>query len=283
MIRKICGVLAVVLAATGATTAVAGTLDRIKTDGKIVLGVRDDAAPFSFKNDLGEYAGYTVNLCKAVALGLKSDLNLSELTIEYKAVTPSSRFDAIASGEIDLLCGATTASLSRRELVDFSVPTFVTGASVVFRAGGPSSFTELTGNKIGVRGGTSTQEGLELLLKTLDISATVVPLDSHSTAMAQLKKGEISAYFGDRAILGYLVLQQGADAGLVLSKRYFSYEPYALALQRGDDDFRLSVDRAVSRLFRSPNIGRIFSASFGPAAKPSELMAALYIIGALPE
>jgi len=63
---------------------------------------------------------------------------------------------------------------------------------------------------------------------------------------------------------------------------YYSFEPYALAVQRGDDDFRLVVDQTLSRLYRSGGIVPIFRNSFGNA-EPSEVLRSLYLINALPE
>ena len=56
----------------------------------------------------------------------------------------------VKDGKVDLLCGATTATLSRREVVDFSIPTFVDGASVLLNSEGPQSFGDLDGKKVGV-------------------------------------------------------------------------------------------------------------------------------------
>ena len=63
----------------------------------------------------------------------------------------------------------------------------------------------------------------------------------------------------------------------------FSLEPYALALAHGDSDFRLAVDRALSRIYRSGEIGAIFAHSFGSQTQPSDTLKTLYLISALPE
>ena len=69
-----------------------------------------------------------------------------------------------------------------------------------------------------------------------------------------LDKGEIVAYFGDRAILSYLASKSSDPSKLRLADNYFSLEPYALALPHGDEDFRLAVDRALSHIYRSGEI-----------------------------
>jgi len=263
--------------------AAAASLDRLRETGEVRIGYRQDAAPFSYENAVGEAAGYSVDLCKAVAARLKDQLALDKITLRYVPVGAEDRFDALEDGRIDLLCGATTATLSRRERVDFSIATFVDGASVLFRDDGPDNFQALAGRKVGVRGATTTEEALRNTLEDLAIDAEIVAVSSHDDGLQKLEAGEIAAYFGDRAILLYLAGESDDPARLMLSERYYTVEPYALGLPRGDGAFRLAVDRALSRIYRSGAIEGIFGAAFGPKVEPSELVKALYVISALPE
>src|SRR5262245_9869649 len=132
------GLLASLLLAglTLAGAASAGTLDHIRQDGAIRIAYREDAPPFSLKGPDGAPAGYSVELCRAVANDIKGQLNLPKLEVQYVRVTAADRFEAIEKGRADLLCEATTATLSRRKLVDFSISTFVSGASLMIKPGG---------------------------------------------------------------------------------------------------------------------------------------------------
>ncbi|HMB76390.1 MAG TPA: amino acid ABC transporter substrate-binding protein [Kiloniellaceae bacterium] len=261
----------------------AGVLERAMETGSLTVGYREDAAPYSYLNAIGEPAGYTVELCRAVADKIQEDLGLESLTLNYVAVSAEDRFANVITGDIDLLCGATTATLKRRELVDFSIPTFIDGASVLYRTDGPGHLKDMAGRKIGVRVGTTTEKALTKALAAEAIEATIVAVPSHLDGLARLEAGEISAYFADRGILRFLLLKSKDADALLLSNRYFTYEPYALALPRNDTDFRLAVDRALSRLYRGGQVQEIFRATFGPTAQPSSLLKALYSIAAMPE
>ena len=265
-----------------AATAPAATLDKIRESGSLTLGIRDDAAPFSSIDQNGKAAGYSISLCDAIADFVRETLDMNGLAIEFVTVSTDDRFDALADGRIDLLCGATTLTLGRREVVDFSLPTFATGSSVLYRAGGPASFTELVGQKVGVRGGTTTDDGLKRALGEAGIEAEVVPVDSHEAGLAALEQGDIAAYFADRAILVMLARQSQSPELLVISRRFFSFEPYALAMRRGDSAFRLMVDRALVRIYSGPAISNIYQAHFGKA-KMSDLLRALYTLQRLQE
>jgi ABC-type amino acid transport substrate-binding protein len=81
----------------------------------------------------------------------------------------------------------------------------------------------------------------------------------------------------------FLAQQSAAPRKLLLADNYLTIEPYALALPRGDEAFRLAVDRALSHIYRSGEIAPIFSKTFGGKAKPSEIVQTLYLIAGLPD
>jgi ABC-type amino acid transport substrate-binding protein len=273
--------IAALLIVAGA--AAAGTLDRIGQDKAIRIAYREDAPPFSYKDKIGEAGGFMVDLCRAVAKKLGEQRNLSELKVLYVPVTAADRFEAITQQKADLLCEPTTATLSRREQVDFSIPTFLDGASLMVRADGPKSLRDLAGQKIGVLAGTTTEESLRNTLKEAGITGDLVTAKTHGEGLAMLDDGKISAYFGDRSILLFLIKDSKAPEKLRLADDYLSVEPYALALPRGDSDFRLAVDRALSHIYRSGEIVSIFERTFGGKAKPSQILQTLYLTSSLPD
>ena len=259
----------------------AGTLDAVKQAKAIRLAVRDDAPPFSYKDRTGQPAGFMVDLCRAVVRHLADDLSLGEVKIVYMHVTAVGRLDAIQSGKADLLCEPTSETLSRRGQVDFSIPTFVDGASMMVNADGPSEFGALADKKIGVLAGTTTEQSLRAALETTGLKADLVLARTHEEGIKMLDAGDITAYFADRAILGYLVDMSREPDKLRIADQYLSIEPYALALPRGDSDFRLAIDRALSHIYKSEEIGTIFAGAFG--APPNDRLKTLYLISALPE
>ena len=263
--------------------ASAGTLDRIGQEKSIRIAYREDASPFSYKDKLGEPAGFMVDLCRAVAKKLAEQLNLPSLNAAYVSVTAGDRFDAITQQRADLLCEPTSITLSRRQQVDFSIPTFLDGAGLLVRAGSPKNLRDLAGKKIGVLAGTTTEEALRNTLKEAGINSDVVTAKTHGEGLAMLDDGKISAYFGDRSILLFLVRDSKAPEKLRLADDYLSVEPYALALPRGDSDFRLAVDRALSHIYRSGEIVSIFERTFDGKAKPSQILQTLYLISGLPD
>ena len=275
-------VVAILTAVVGSGVAAAGVLDRISQDKTLRIAYRDDAPPFSSKDKIGEPVGFMVDLCREVAKKIAQQANFSSLNVTYVPVTATDRFEAIRQQKADLLCEPTSATLSRRELVDFSIATFVDGASLMIRANGPHDLKAMSGQKVGVLAGTTTEQGLRDSLKQAGIDAEIVPANSHAEGLAMLDEGKISAYFADRSILVSLIKQSKTPGKLMLAENYLSVEPYALALPRGDEDFRLAVDRALSHIYRSGEIGAIFKRTFGDA-KPGPVLGTLYLVTGLPD
>ena len=279
--ERLCAAIAALGIMVGAASA--ATLDQIAQNKTVRIAYRDDAPPFSYKGKGGQPAGYVIDLCGAVVKKLAEQLKLPTLDIVYVPVTAVDRFDAIAKGKADILCEPTTQTLARRDLVDFSIPTFVDGAGLMIRGDGPHSLAALAGKKIGVLAGTTTETELRNSLKDAGINAEVIPANTHEDGLAMLDDGKVSAYFADRAILVFLAQQSAAPGKLLLADNYLTIEPYALALPRGDENFRLAVDRALSHIYRSGEIAQIFSKTFGGKAKPSQIVQTLYLISALPD
>src|SRR4051812_5942452 len=266
MSRLLPALYAIALLLIGTSAQADSALDLIRGKAEIRLAYRVDAAPFSYRTgDAAEPAGYSVDLCRAVAKAVQAELKLADLKITYVPVTVDDRFAAITDGKADLLCEATTETLARRQQVDFSIPTFVSGAGLMIQPGGPTSFQELAGKKIGVLGATTTEDGLRGFLKQHNLTADIVPVATHSEGFAQLRSGKIAAYFGDRTILRFYMVDNNKDGKLMLADQYLSVEPYALAMPH-DAEFRLTVDRALSRLFRNGKIKALFAKTFGEDA-----------------
>jgi polar amino acid transport system substrate-binding protein len=268
--------LAIAVALTPfALPALGQTLDRIREAGEIRIGYRADAEPLSFTDADGQPAGYSPAICTEVADLIATQIELPELGVSFQTVTAEDRFDKVAAGEIDLLCGAATITLERREQVDFSIPTFVDGTAVLLPAGEATEFEALTGKSVGVVGGTTTEEILNASLEAAGIEAEVVTFADHPTGLAALEDGEIAAYFGDQSILYNLFFNSDMAENFVISDNTLTIEKHGLALARGDADFRLAVDRALTALYVTGRMTEIFDASL-PGASPGPALQALF-------
>ena len=260
------------------------TLKRINDSAEINLGYRKDQTPMSFDQGSNKPAGYSVELCNRIAAAVKKKLGRSDIKVNYVPVTAESRFGAIQSGKIDILCGATTKTLSRSEIVGFTQLTFVTGGAFLSRKDAVvESVKGLEGKKVAVVSNTTTIKSLNSTVDRLAINVEVVPVGSTSEGMVMLDRGQIDAFAADQVVLIGQVISRGGRKLYALSSELFSFEPFALAVPRGDADFQLVADRVLSRLNRSGEIIEIYKKWFGSfGEKPPTGLKALFQLNSTP-
>jgi len=259
----------------------ADTLKRIAESGVIRIGHRSDALPHSYVDQAGRPAGYIVDLCREVAASVQERLKPAPVRIEFVRVTAQDRFEAVRERRIDLLCEPSSITLARRNIVDFSIPTFVDGAGVAFRDKEVTRFEDFAGRKIGVLNGTTTHDLLRTTLAQMGVKAEIVVSSDHGAGMRLLADGKVDAYFADRAILAYLYSRYESNRNFKLGRHHFSYETYGLALERGDVEFRWLVDRTLARLARDGRMAALAARNFGVAN--DELLNALIVVNSLPD
>src|SRR5437016_12130349 len=94
-----------------------GTLKKIKETGAITIGYRDSSIPFSYLDDNQKPIGFAIDICRIIVDGVKAELKLDKLEVEFTPVTSSTRIPLLANGTIDLECGSTTNNTERLKQV----------------------------------------------------------------------------------------------------------------------------------------------------------------------
>jgi ABC-type amino acid transport substrate-binding protein len=275
-----------VLCATAGAQELNGTLKRIADTGEFKIGFVPDAPPMSFLDDDGTPTGYSIALCKTVAASVKKSLGLEEMKISYvPLVLPEDRLRAVENADVDIECGATTVTLSRRERVDFSLMIFISGGALLSRSEAPiPSFADLEKKTIAVIKGTTTHDTLRRISEVNEMGYTLRLIETHDKGMELLNEKKVDGYATDRAMIVGQILRSDDASKYTISADVFSFEPYALMLHRGDTDFRLVVDRALAGLFRTARIRRIYHNWFGRFGEPlSPIVEAVYEFQAVGE
>ena len=263
-----------------------GTMQKVNDTKRFVIGYAPDAAPLSFENESGDVVGYSVELCRRIAAAVQKELGLDELQIDYvPLVSPQGRMDAVVNGDIDIECGVSTVTLSRRAKVDFTLMTLITGASVLARQGsGIGSNIDLSGKDIAVVKGTTTEAVLNKFLEINEFNARVVPVDTHEEGMILLNEGKVDAYSSDQIMLMGQMIRAEDQSAYVLAQDVFSFEPYAFMVRKDDSQFRLVADSALARLYRTAGIQRLYHTWFGRfGIEQSPILMAMYQFQGLPD
>jgi ABC-type amino acid transport substrate-binding protein len=268
-----------------ASAAEPGTLARIREKGEIRLGYISGAAPFSFAGEDGKAPqGYSADLCRRIAEGVRDQLELKQLRTLWVPLTVQSRLAAVRERKVDIECSTTTWTLSRQRDVDFSLIVFVDGASVLTRRDAQlAALPDLKGKRIAVLTGTTTQQRLREALYTRRIDAEIVPVTTRDDAMKLLAANAVDGLASDRMVLLGLARQAGTASPYKVLDEDFSLEPYAFAIARGDPDFRLAVNRVLAGVYRSGEINAIYDRWLGPIGRPSLLLSAAFYLQGLGE
>jgi putrescine:ornithine antiporter len=264
--------------------AVSGTtLDHVRATGRIRLGYREDARPFSYKNDAGEPAGYAVALCQRVADAVKAEPGLGTAAMEWVPVTVDQRLTTVQQGEIDLFCGPAAITLAARRDVTFSIPVFPGGVGALLRADAPARLRDVLAGRtpdpspvwrahatqtlqargFAVVGGSVTEQWLAGRMKDLGVVATIAPVSGLDAGVQAVRNGTADVFFGERSVLLDAARRSRSPGELVVIDRLFTYSPLAMVFRRGDDDFRLLVDRVLSHVYSSSEIGSLYAEWFG--------------------
>jgi len=276
--------LVLLLAALLALPATAQTLARIKKAGVINLGYIDTAPPFSSADAKGEPEGYSVDLCRAVVQSIAQQLKQPNLKTQWVKLTIQNRIEAVRTKRVDIECGTSTWTLARQKLVDFSLVTFVDGGSILTKLGGRTSrISDFEGKKIAVIKGTTTERALREVLKRTLTTSEIVLVAARDEGLALLRKDEVQGFASDRTTLIGIVSANASGDAFRLLDEDFSIEQYALALPRGDTDFRIAVNRGLARLYRTGEVQQVYDRWLGALGPPSMLLSATYLIQSLSE
>lgn len=291
--------LAATLLPLAAVAAESPTLDHIRTAGKVTLGYRADAQPFAYRDPAGAAAGYSVELCKSVAEQVKRDAGVPTLAVDWVAIPSEGGFGAVKDGKVDLLCGADSETLSKRSDVAFSIPIFAGGIGAMVRSDASFRLKEVLSKGQGAGPfwraspaqilqkqtfaavkGSPGERWVTGRLNTLEIDANVVGVGSYDAGVRSVLDRTASVFFADRAMLLDAAKRSPSPRDLVVLDRRFTVEPIALVMRRGDEDFRLLVDRALSKLLASDAFRTLYAKSFGV---PDEFVGNFFRMNALPE
>jgi ABC-type amino acid transport substrate-binding protein len=285
LIRTITLALTLLLAAgTLPAQTLDGRLKQIAGTKTVTIAYRTDAIPFSYLDEKKQQAdGYSIDLCKRVVNLIGQQLKLPDIQVKWLPVTVQTRFDAITKGQADMECGSSTVTLSRLKQVDFSSFIFAESTGLLTKAAaGLRSLSDFSGKRISVIAGTTNESAIRTQLARLKVNATVIPFKSRDEAFAALVDDKADAYAADKLLLVGAV-SRSKDQKFFLLPDELSFEPYGIALPRGDAGLRQAVNAALSQIYGSGEIIQIYGRWFGQFGEPGQIQKVMFILGTIPD
>lgn len=270
---KVSKLFAVLIAAGLFTSAAQAqeshTLKKIKESGTITLGVRDSSIPFSYLDDKQSYQGYSIDLCMKAVSAIQKHLGLSSLNVKMNPVTSATRIPLMANGTIDLECGSTTNNIERQNQVAFAPTTFVSGSRLLAKkSANINSINDLKGKSLVSTAGTTSMKLITVLNGEKNLDINILSAKDHAEAFLMVETGRAVAFLMDDILLASLAANSKSPSDYAITKEAVAVEPYAVMMRKGDPAFKKVVDQAITNLFTSGEINRIYSKWFQSPIPP---------------
>lgn len=266
--KRILSLLLVVVLAFGALTAcqskkedeggngaTARTLDQIKKDGKVKIGVFSDKNPFGYVDSKGEVQGYDVYFAKRIA----KDLLGSEDAVEFVFVEAANRVEYLQSAKVDIILANFTVTDERAEKVDFALPYMKVALGVVSPDNALITDVEqLKGKTLIVVKGTTA----ETFFGENYPDITLLKFDEYQEAYDALLDGRGDAFSTDNTeVLAWTLQNKGFTVGV---ESVGSLDTIAPAVQKGNTELLEWINNEIESLEEEQFFHKDFEETLAP-------------------
>jgi glutamate/aspartate transport system substrate-binding protein len=249
-----------------------GTLEKIRSSGVITIGHRESSIPFSYYDNNEKVVGYAMDLCYLAADAVKARLGLPKLDVKLVPVTPSNRIPSVLNGTIDIECGTTTNNIERQKVVSFSTTYFVAANRFMAKTSAKlRTLDDLKGKTaVSTIGSTNLKQLSELNVQR-QLGLTILAAKDNGEAFRMLESDRADAFVMDDILLYSRVAHAQRPGDYMVSEEALSVEPYGIMLRRDDPAFKKVVDDAVSEVYRSGQIEKIYARWFLTPIPPNDV------------
>ena len=241
-------------AAPAAPSGYGETLKAVKERGYLICGVNGQLPGFSYVDKEGNYSGFDVDFCKALAAAIFGD----PTKVEYRPLTAKERFTALQTGEIDVLIRNTTWTLTRdTELgANFVATTFYDGQGIMVpKELGVTKLEDLDGASICVATGTTTELNLADQFHARGLEYTPVVFETADQVFGAYEEGRCDAVTTDKSgLVSRKITLKDPDAHMILDET-LSKEPLGPVVRHGDDQWFDIVQWVVFATFTGEEFG----------------------------
>jgi general L-amino acid transport system substrate-binding protein len=229
-------------------------LATVMSRGRLICGVNGQLPGFSFVNDQGEYSGMDVDICRAVAAALFDDPS----KVEFRDLSTTERFIAVASGEVDLLSRNASWTLSRDSSVgmEFAPIIFYDGQGVMAtKASEIETIEDLDSKSVCVLSGTTSEQNLSDQMRKLGLTYTPVIFEDTDLLYGAYQQGRCEAVTSDRSQLtARRSVLAKPDAHEILDE-LLSKEPLSAAVADGDSQWSDVIEWITFAMIEAEQLG----------------------------
>ncbi|MEM7238530.1 MAG: amino acid ABC transporter substrate-binding protein, partial [Pseudomonadota bacterium] len=232
----------------------AGTVDDVKSSGELKCGVSTGLVGFAAPDANGEWTGFDVSVCRAVAAAVLGDPS----KVKFVPTTGKTRFTALAAGEVDLLARNTTWTFSRDVDLKFEfigVNYYDGQGFMVPKDLGVTSAKELDGATVCIQTGTTTELNLADFFRSNNISYEPVPIETNAEAQQKYLSNACDVYTTDASGLAATRATFEAPDDHVVLPEIISKEPLGPLVRHGDSEWGDIVRWTLNALVSAEELG----------------------------
>ena len=239
-----------------AASSLTGSVQAIKTKGKLVVGTKYDQPGFGLQNPTNQQIeGFDAEIARLISIKIFG----SPDKVEFKEAKTAVREQVIQNGDVDIVVATYTINAARKEKIDFAGPYFQAGQDILVKKDNTSikSVSDLAGKKV------CTQQNSTSLKNLTDKVPGLVPqtLDSYALCAEGVKDGTYDALSTDNVILLGLV-SKSPDALKVINNP-FTQEPYGIGLKKGDTALHGFVNDVISEIYSNGDWDKAWAKTAG--------------------
>jgi general L-amino acid transport system substrate-binding protein len=251
--KRIIFVAALLAFGTDATAPSAQTLKAVKDRGSVICGVSQGLMGFSNPDDKGNWTGFDVDICRALAAGVLGDAS----KVKFTPLSAKDRFEPLKTGEIDVLSRNTTWTLSRDVAYgNFTGVTYYDGQGFMVRkALKVNSALELNGASICTQTGTTTELNLADYFRANNMKYEVIAFGTADETIKAYESGRCDVFTTDMSQLYAEKLKLANANDHVILPEIISKEPLGPLVRHGDDQWFDVVKWTLFAMLNAEELG----------------------------
>lgn len=254
------------------------TLNRIRSQQKLVIAFSKTASPFSIADTDGSAKGFAIDLCTKVALSIQKQLKLADLKIEFVSPPFNERLQAIREGKADMECGNTIANAERQKTLGFSIPTFLTVTKILVKNDSSvNNLTGLRGKQVVTTANSSSEKVFTNVNQKFGVGAQLSTRKTAAEAFSAISKGEVDAFFMSDIVISDLLSNVPDAKQYRMLRDAYSVDGIAIVLNKDDPGMKVIVDRELKRIMSDEEIYRFYDKWFSSPIPPNNINLSLKV------
>jgi len=248
--------------------ATGGTWDKVKAEGRVIIGIGQEAAPFGYRKN-GELVGFDFDIARAVGKRLEVYAG-QPIKLEFQPVTDETRISWIQSGQVHMSLDHTNITRKRLQNIDFTIPYGWDGKGIMYRASdGKLDLADFAGTSIGIKRSSSSEGEIKAYFAAKGWAAPVLrQFNNHAAGIQALLDKQIDGFTDDNSIIintavvgGHKV---GATGELIVSETSYSPTYFGIGVPQNDSGWRNILNYSLQDLWSSGEYQVIYNKWFGP-------------------